>query len=71
VQDLHHSLRELTARDARLPKPLVVAMKSVCDFGNEKKDKKYQAFAAHMSASVAKAFIERFIGEIRAFWLLA
>ena len=53
------------ALDTSWPKPLSVAMKSVCDFGNEEKDNRYQAFAAHMSGFVACAFLKRFGSEMR------
>lgn len=53
------------ARDAKSPKPFCLSMKSVCDFGEEDKDNKYQKFAAHMSSYVARAFAERFARELR------
>lgn len=53
------------ARDAKGPKPFCVSMKSVCDFGEEDKDNKYQKFAAHMSSYIARAFVERYARELR------
>lgn len=50
----------LAAKLASHPKPLVFGLKSVCDFGNYSKADKYQAFCAHMSASVFAAFCEQY-----------
>lgn len=53
------------ARIAHTPKPLALAMKSVCDFGNYLKDDRFQKYAAYTSAACLFEFIKRFGGDLR------
>lgn len=46
------------------PSPLIIGMKSVCDFADEEKLDKYQAYAAHVSAQVVHEFVTRFGNEL-------
>lgn len=39
------------------PKPVAVAMKSVCDYGNANKNDVYQSYAAYNSSRVMYEFI--------------
>jgi nucleoside phosphorylase len=43
------------------PRPLVVVAKSVCDFGDGKKNDLYQRYAAYTSAKVFEAFALRYV----------
>lgn len=47
-------------RAAPTPRPLVVSMKSVCDFADPRKADKSQAYAAYTSAGVAFEYLRRF-----------
>lgn len=47
-------------RAAATPRPLVVSMKSVCDFADPRKADKAQAYAAYTSAGVAFEYLRRF-----------
>lgn len=49
------------AKNAPDPRPKAVVIKSVCDFGDEHRDDKYQLFAAHTSAEFAKLLYEEFL----------
>lgn len=44
------------------PKPVAVAIKSVCDYGDRMKSDKYQAYAAYTSARVLELFITKYAG---------
>lgn len=52
------------AEMAAHPKPLVCAMKSVCDFADEEKDDGHQLYAAFTSASFVRAFFERYMVDL-------
>jgi nucleoside phosphorylase len=47
------------------PRPTAFALKSVCDFADEQKDDKWQAYAAYTSAEIFRTFAERYFTEIR------
>jgi len=47
-------------RDSAAPKPIPVALKSVCDFADHLKNDKYQKYASYMSAETLKKFVETF-----------
>jgi nucleoside phosphorylase len=49
------------AEEASLPQPSVFAIKSVCDFADERKNDDYQAYAAYTSAEALRIFVERFL----------
>ncbi|WP_426436007.1 response regulator [Bradyrhizobium genosp. P] len=49
------------AQAAPLPRPLPIVAKSVCDYGDGKKNDKYQAYAAYTSARVFEEFALRFL----------
>lgn len=42
---------------ASLPRPKAIAVKSVCDFGDRKKNNKYQPYAAYTSASALRKLV--------------
>jgi nucleoside phosphorylase len=46
------------------PKPLVLGIKSVCDFADNEKHDGHQAYAAYTSAAIMRLFLERFSNEI-------
>ena len=46
----------VAARLSKHPQPLVVSMKSICDFGDERKDDDWQAYAAYTSAQYLYEF---------------
>lgn len=46
------------AKHAPDPKPKVIIAKSICDFGDERKDDKYQKFAAFTSCGFVKDLLE-------------
>jgi nucleoside phosphorylase/CheY-like chemotaxis protein len=52
------------SRDSSAPRPLTFGIKAVCDFADHRKDDKYQAFAAHMSAHVIGALAERYSKQL-------
>jgi nucleoside phosphorylase/CheY-like chemotaxis protein len=47
----------LAAKQSIKPQPKVLCIKSVCDFADEKKNDRYQSYAAYTSASLLKEFI--------------
>ena len=47
------------ATHAMEPKPHVIIAKSVCDYADERKDDKYQRFAAYTSCGLVKDLLER------------
>lgn len=49
---------------APAPRPMTFGIKSVCDFGDRKKDDRYQKYASYMSASVLDLFCRRFGAEL-------
>jgi nucleoside phosphorylase len=53
------------ARNANRPKPVPLAIKSVCDYGNYLKDDKYQKYAAYTSAKCFFEFIKRYGSDIK------
>jgi len=52
------------AEMAARPKPLVCAIKAVCDFADDKKDDGHQEYAAYTSASFVRAFFERYMADL-------
>jgi nucleoside phosphorylase len=44
--------------ECRAPRPRVVIMKSVCDFGDHTKDDRFQAYASHCSAHALELLID-------------
>jgi nucleoside phosphorylase/CheY-like chemotaxis protein len=52
------------ARTAPCPRPTAFSLKSVCDLADEKKDDRWQAYAAYTSARSIQAFFERFMTEL-------
>lgn len=49
------------AFEARIPQPLPVSMKAICDFADEKKNDVYQDYAAYTSASILRALVESLV----------
>jgi nucleoside phosphorylase/CheY-like chemotaxis protein len=49
--------------NANHPTPLPLVLKSVCDFADPDKKDEMQAYAAYTSASVLKAFLEKYLCE--------
>ena len=47
------------ATHAKNPKPHVIIAKSVCDFADERKDDKFQQFAAYTSCGLVKDLLEK------------
>lgn len=54
----------LSASQAAKPRPLFFGLKSVCDFADAEKNDAFQAYAAYTSASVLKAFVERYLPSL-------
>jgi nucleoside phosphorylase len=52
------------ARTAPCPRPTAFSLKSVCDLADEKKDDRWQSYAAYTSARSIQAFFERFMEEL-------
>lgn len=52
------------AASTEQPKPMVVVMKSVCDFADPDKHDAMQAYAAYTSAAAFRIFVERNLAEI-------
>jgi hypothetical protein len=52
------------ARTAPCPRPTAFSLKSVCDMADEKKDDRWQSYAAYTSARSIQAFFERFMTEL-------
>jgi nucleoside phosphorylase len=48
-------------KEAPVPKPKGLVIKSVCDYANEEKSDQYQKFASFTSAQFAKLLYERFL----------
>ena len=48
-------------KEAPLPKPKALVLKSVCDYADEEKSDQYQKFAAYNSALFAKLLYEKFL----------
>ena len=48
-------------KEAPVPKPKGLVIKSVCDYANEEKSDQYQKFAAYTSAQFAKLLYEKFL----------
>jgi nucleoside phosphorylase len=53
------------ALSASVPKPTAFALKSVCDFADDEKDDRWQAYAAYISAQTIRTFFERNMHAIR------
>ena len=51
------------ADEAPVPSPKAFALKSVCDFANEKKDDELQSYAAYSSAQALQYFMEKYLGN--------
>jgi nucleoside phosphorylase/CheY-like chemotaxis protein len=49
------------AHEAPLPEVKAFVVKSICDFADEKKTDEFQAYAAHTSAAILKAFAENYL----------
>lgn len=49
---------------ASKPKPIAFSCKSVCDFADESKDDRWQAYAAYTSAMATTEFFNRYMHEI-------
>lgn len=49
------------AKEAPLPKPKALVIKSVCDYANDEKSDQYQKFAAFTSAQFAKLLYEKYL----------
>lgn len=54
------------AMQASRPLPTTFAIKSVCDFADEKKDDDFQPYACYTAAQTMKEFMERYFHEIKA-----
>ncbi|MGE5537151.1 MAG: response regulator [Gemmatimonas sp.] len=52
------------ARDCPLPRPKAFGLKSVCDFGDGKKNDKYQKYCSYMSATVLQLFMEKYGADL-------
>lgn len=52
-------------RQSPRPRPAGFAIKSVCDFGDVKKDDKYQRYAAYTSAQTIRHFFEEYMTELK------
>ena len=48
-------------KEAPVPKPKGLVIKSVCDYADEEKSDQYQKFAAFTSAQFAKLLYEKFL----------
>ena len=55
----------LAAEQSARPKPLVLGLKSVCDFADDEKNDAVQSYAAYTSATFLRALCERFYGDLR------
>jgi nucleoside phosphorylase len=44
-------------RDSARPAPVALGVKAVCDYADQAKEDKYQAYAAHVSANVLAAYV--------------
>lgn len=53
----------LAVEHADRPKPLAMGIKSVCDFADPQKSDGYQNYAAYVSASMLRAFFERYMSD--------
>jgi nucleoside phosphorylase len=51
----------LAAMSARVPQPLAVCFKSVCDFADQGKNDSMQPYAAYCSTEVMRVFVEKII----------
>jgi|GEM_PF-155693 len=51
------------ARISRHPRPSAIVVKSICDFGDERKGDEYQAYAAYTSASFVYEFALEYIAS--------
>ena len=49
---------------ASRPRPTAFTCKSVCDFADEQKDDRWQAYAAYTSASALTVFLERYMTDL-------
>jgi nucleoside phosphorylase len=52
------------AAAAARPRPIAFSCKSVCDFADETKDDKWQAYAAYTSAAAVTEFFERYMHQL-------
>jgi len=52
------------ARMAPCPRPLAFSCKSVCDFADDRKDDRWQTYAAYTSARAIREFFERYMHEL-------
>ena len=53
-----------SAKFAGLPRPIVMSVKSVCDFGDPRKNDAMQKYAAHTSAQILYEFLRRYSFEL-------
>lgn len=51
------------ANNAISPRPIPIIAKSICDFGNERKDDRFQAFAAYTSCEFVKFLCEKHLPD--------
>jgi nucleoside phosphorylase len=49
------------AYESRIPQPLPISLKAICDFADENKDDSHQEYAAYTSAAVTRALVEKFL----------
>lgn len=54
----------LAAEQAPRPKPIVLGMKSVCDFADDEKSDGSQPYAAYTSATYLREFCERYVADL-------
>lgn len=49
---------------ASSPRPTVFTCKAICDFADDKKDDRWQTYAAYTSAAAMTGFLERYMAEL-------
>jgi nucleoside phosphorylase len=49
------------ANEARIPQPLPISLKAICDFADQHKNDDHQAYAAYTSAEITRSLIEKFL----------
>jgi len=47
--------------ESLLPQPETISLKSVCDFADDEKDDRFQAYAAYTSANALRIFVEKYL----------
>lgn len=47
--------------ESLLPQPEAFSLKSVCDFADDEKDDRFQAYAAYTSANALRLFVEKYL----------